>query len=95
MCLECNDNKTNEDVDHEEGDDDEIDEVVEEDNRSIVLLGSCPTDQQLDFFLIATRTFKFSTFCLRKKINLDAGLHITRILKRGRSFNLKKIFLIF
>ena len=50
MCLECNDNKTNEDVDHEEGNDDEIDEVVEEDNRSIVLLGSCPTDQQLDFF---------------------------------------------
>ena len=48
VCLECNDNKTNKNVDHEESNDDEIDEVIEEYDRSIILFRSCRSYQQLN-----------------------------------------------
>ena len=40
LRLEGDNNETNEDVDHEEGDDDQVDKVEEEDIRTVVLLGS-------------------------------------------------------
>ena len=39
LALEGDNDETHKDVDHEEGDDDEIDEVEEEDPRPVVLLG--------------------------------------------------------
>ena len=40
LRLEGNNNKTNEDVDHEEGDDDQVDKVEKENIRTVVLLGT-------------------------------------------------------
>lgn len=40
LGLEGDDNETNEDVDHEEGDDDQVDKVEEEDVWTVVLLGA-------------------------------------------------------
>ena len=40
LALEGDNDETDKDVDHEEGDDDEIDEVEEEDPRPVVLLGA-------------------------------------------------------
>jgi hypothetical protein len=39
LALEGDNDETDKDVDHEEGDDDEIDEVEEEDPGAVVLLG--------------------------------------------------------
>ena len=38
LALECDDNKTNKDVDHEECNDDKIDEIKEEDVGTVVKL---------------------------------------------------------
>ena len=40
LALECDDNETNEDVDHEEGDDNKVDEIEEEDVRTVILFGT-------------------------------------------------------
>ena len=40
LGLEGDNNETNEDVDHEEGDDDQVDKVEEEDVGTVVLLRS-------------------------------------------------------
>ena len=40
LRLEGDDNETNEDVDHKEGNDDQVDKVEEEDIGTVVLLGS-------------------------------------------------------
>ena len=37
LGLESNDDKTNEDVDHEEGDDDNVDEVIDGDEWTVVV----------------------------------------------------------
>ena len=40
LVLECDDNETDEDVDHEEGDDDDVDEVKDCDNWTVVVKGT-------------------------------------------------------
>ena len=40
LALEGDNNETNEDVDHEEGDDDQVDKVEKENIRTVVLLGT-------------------------------------------------------
>ena len=40
FTLECDDNKTNKDVDHEEGDNNKVDEIKEEDVWTVILFGT-------------------------------------------------------
>ena len=40
LALECDDNKTNKDVDHEESDDDKVDKIKEEDVWTVILFGT-------------------------------------------------------
>ena len=40
LALECDDNKTHKDVDHEEGDNNKVDEIEEEDVRTVILFGT-------------------------------------------------------
>ena len=40
FALECDDNKTNKYVDHEEGDDNKVDEIKEENVRTVILFGT-------------------------------------------------------
>ena len=40
FALECDDNKTNKDVDHEEGDYDKVDKIKEEDVWTVILFGT-------------------------------------------------------
>ena len=40
LTLECDDNKTNKDVDHEEGDYDQVDKIKEEDVWTVILFGT-------------------------------------------------------